>query len=931
MKHLYLLAALLLFSLAGNAQKKVVSPEIYDDWKDVNSTQISENGKFISYEINPQVGDGVLTVSQANGSNKQTFERAYKAKFSANSSFLVFQVKAHYDTIRNLKIKKTKKDKFPKDSVFVLNLSNNELTGFAKVMSSAVPIEESGWLAILLKAEEAKPDTSEKKKVKKKAKAPKSDPKTGTLIVLNPETGAKFEYKNVAEYSFSRNGKLLGFSTFTRDTVAAKSTVELFYTEKQENAGIFENTGLVKKLSLDNSGEQAAFLATEDTAKRKLYRLFYSKSNTSKAITDTIGTSLTSGYTASPNGKIYFSRNDERLFFGVAPKPRVEPKDTLLDDEKVKLDMWHWQDPLLQPQQLKQLKREQKRTYLTVFHVKTSKIVQLSTKCLNDVRPLGKGNAELAVAYNSKPYLHRMSWEMPGYRDMYAVNIETGDRKLLLTDIQSRCNLSPTGKYAYWYNNADSLWYAKDVATEKEVLLTGELGANLYVESHDYPQDPYPYGIAAWSENDKYVLVYDKYDIWKIDPTGTEKAVNLTNGYGRENQITFRYLSLDRDKEFVAEKGLFLLSAFNEKTKESGYFSASLKGGAPKKLTMDAAMYRSIAKAKNTENLVWQRGNFNEYYNVWTSDLNFRKAKKITDANPQQSEYKWGSVELVKWISTEGKEVEGLLYKPEGFDPNKKYPMMVYFYRLHSDRLHSHYTPRPSRSIINPIHYVSNDYLVFMPNIHYKVGYPGQSAYNHVVSGTLAMIGKGFVDKDNIGIQGQSWGGYQVAYIVTQTDMYKAANSGAPVSNMTSAYGGIRWGTGMSRMFQYEETQSRLGGTLWDKPLRYIENSPVFYADKINTPLMIRHCDADGAVPWYQGIEMFVAMRRLNKPAWMLNYNGAPHNLTANRANQMDFTIRMKQFFDYYLKGEPAPKWLIDGIPAVDKGYDMGFELKKKE
>ncbi len=178
-------------------------------------------------------------------------------------------------------------------------------------------------------------------------------------------------------------------------------------------------------------------------------------------------------------------------------------------------------------------------------------------------------------------------------------------------------------------------------------------------------------------------------------------------------------------------------------------------------------------------------------------------------------------------------------------------------------------------------------------------------------------------------MQGHSWGGYQTAYLATQTDMFACGESGAPVSNMTSAYGGIRWGTGMSRMFQYEKSQSRIGDTLWNARDKYINNSPLFFADKVNTPLLILHNDQDTAVPWYQGIELFVALRRLEKPAWMLNYNGEPHGVMGD-ANRKDFAKRMQQFFDHYLKGEAMPVWMADGLPAVDKGKKFGFESKEE-
>jgi len=281
----------------------------------------------------------------------------------------------------------------------------------------------------------------------------------------------------------------------------------------------------------------------------------------------------------------------------------------------------------------------------------------------------------------------------------------------------------------------------------------------------------------------------------------------------------------------------------------------------------------------------------------------------------------------VEWTSFSGEKLKGLLYKPENLDPNHKYPMVVYFYERNSELLNRHQHPSPSHSTINKTFYNSNGYLVFVPDITYRDGYPGQSAYNAIVSGTQHLINKyPFVDEKHIGLQGQSWGGYQTAYLITQTDMFAAGMAGAPVSNMTSAYGGIRWETGISRMSQYEHTQSRIGGTLWEKPLHYIENSPLFYAPKVNTPLLMMHNDNDGAVPWYQGIEYFVALRRLDKPVWMLTYNDEPHNLkTTSWANRVDLSTRMFQFFNHYLKGKPMPEWMEKGVPAIEKGKNLGY------
>jgi dipeptidyl aminopeptidase/acylaminoacyl peptidase len=231
--------------------------------------------------------------------------------------------------------------------------------------------------------------------------------------------------------------------------------------------------------------------------------------------------------------------------------------------------------------------------------------------------------------------------------------------------------------------------------------------------------------------------------------------------------------------------------------------------------------------------------------------------------------------------------------------------MIVYYYERYSDKLNSHYVPSPSRSIVNFPYYNSNGYIVFVPDITYTTGHPGKDAYNSIMSGTLELMKRPYVDSANMGLQGQSWGGYQTAFMVTQTGMFKAAMAGAPVSNMTSAYGGIRWESGVVREFQYEQGQSRIGGTLWNKRDLFIENSPIFFADRITTPLLIMSNDTDGAVPWYQGIELFTAMRRLGKPAWLLSYNGEEHNLT-KRPNRQDLSMK-------------------EGIPAVLKGKETGY------
>jgi dipeptidyl aminopeptidase/acylaminoacyl peptidase len=385
--------------------------------------------------------------------------------------------------------------------------------------------------------------------------------------------------------------------------------------------------------------------------------------------------------------------------------------------------------------------------------------------------------------------------------------------------------------------------------------------------------------------------------------------------------MTFRVVNLDREDRFIDPAQPLLLRAVDDETKASGFWQDRLGVNAqPTKIVMVDRNVGSPQKARNADQYMLTMSTFTEFPNLWTGSR-LDQMTKISDANPQQSEYRWGNVEIVSWLNMDGVPVRGLLYKPDDFDPSQKYPMVVYFYEQHTNGLHGYSTPT-GRNVINAPVYVSKGYLVFMPDIYYTDGYPGPSAVKTIVPGVQMLIQKGFVKEDGIGIQGQSWGGYQTAYVITQSNLFTAAMAGAPVANMTSAYGGIRWESGNSRTSQYERGQSRIGGSPWEYPTRFIENSPLFYADRIETPLLMMHNDNDGAVPWQQGIEMYIALRRLNREVYLINYNGDAHN-PRRRANQRDMDIRMQQFFDHHLTGAPMPEWMKNGIPYLRKGSDQ--------
>ena len=535
-------------------------------------------------------------------------------------------------------------------------------------------------------------------------------------------------------------------------------------------------------------------------------------------------------------------------------------------------------------------------------------------------------DSDWALVRDPSAYKVQQQWDYVAPEELSLINIVTGERRYIGTAQIENSTLSPSDHYVLWYENRN--FYTYSIATGDSVCVSDKIPYPIWDTDDDHPLERQPYGLTGWAENDEWIFIYDKFDIWGVDPKGVKAPFCLTNGDGRKNNRRYRFQKTDPEQRFFKRGDVLLFNVFDYTTKEKGLATLKYEAKAvnPDLRLLEGASFTQIRKAKDADTFSWQRASFEIAPNIWAAtSLNFSRAIQLSDANPQMKDYSWGTAQLFKWYAYDGKPAEGVLYLPEDFSPEKEYPMLAVFYETGSEDLYTHYAMEPSWSWVNYPFYVSRGYVVFVPDIHYTPGLPGESAYNYVCSGVEAVCDLyPNIDRKRIGIDGQSWGGYQTAYLVTRTNMFACAGSGAPVANMTSAFGGIRWDTGDSRQAQYEQGQSRIGSNLWEAPELYIKNSPLFHANKCETPLLIMHNDADGAVPWYQGIELFMALRRLQKPVWLLQYNGEAHNIR-ERKNRKDITIRLQQFFDHYLKGDPMPRWMREGINPLRKGQEMGY------
>ena len=928
---IFLLTAILCAALISSAQEKPsIDNLLYDSWKSLSDIEQSPSGRLITYTINPSQGDGYLFLEDADGNFKKSFPRGKSGNIHFDEQFFVFQIAPYFDTIRQLKLDKVKEEKLPKDSLAIYWPKGDSTHYFSNIASYQLA-EKGDWLVFLSTEDEQAdcPESKSKKKKKKKTSpCDKIDTKGKTLTVYNPLTGSEKTIHCVSAYEISKDGKqLLYVSSLKGDKDTL--TVHLLSLPEFRDISLASQQLAVNNLQFDERGKQAGFLATPDTNEKKNFDLWYwaSGDSTGRIIVDSSTVGMPEGWTVSEFCHVKFSEDGSKLYLGTNKIVRQDPKDTLLDSEKAKVDVWSGFDPLIQPNQLNDLKQDLKKNYTAVYFTGSAKFVQLADEKVEDITFVRHANINGALGFDAKPYYKERTWLYPWRTDVYYVDLESGSKQALLKGAWHNGSLSPSGNYYVWFNPEDSCWYGKHINDRENINLTPHLKGQFAADNNGQPSLTWSEGTGGWTllNGDEYYLVYTEWDIFAVSPKNPKNPVQITKE-GETGKTQFRLWNINHPDSVYVDLKQMLIHGTDDKTKRESIYSVTTANGSytlNEKLATDHRII-DITKAKNSDRLLFRRMSFTHYPELEATNLDFKTTKTLSKTNPEQNDYNWGTVELISWKSFEGRDLRGLLYKPENFDSTKSYPLMVYYYEKYQNSLHNYYSPKATASIVYPTEYVSNGYIVFIPDILYTPGHPAKSAYDCIISGTDFLTNKyAWIDTNRMALQGQSWGGYQTAMLVTMTDKFAAAMAGAPVSNMFSAYGGIRWGSGLSRMFQYECTQSRIGHTIWERPDLYLENSPVFHLPNVETPLLIMHNDNDGAVPWYQGIEMYMGMRRLNKDVWLLNYNGDNHNLT-QLANKKDLSIRMRQFFDHYLLGAPKPQWMENGVPAVDKGKNYG-------
>ena len=865
---------------AAKAQKPTLQLKNLENWPAVTAGKISENGAFIYYSVYDSVGAQDVHVDATQKDVSFSFRGAEVLGFTAGGRFICLKLA---------------------DTLVVLDLYKRHIEKIAGVEDARIC--EAGavpFCAYTLKNKDFL-----------------------NIVDLGSGKNQRFPFKGPVE--FSKKGTSL-LAIRQEDDNSGSSGIWHVNLMTMQYRCIWRRPGKVILSVMDSLGKQAAFIVREAAASSDQLWYFSDNEDTARAVS-LHGKEVTFEFDQRPP---VFTADDQTLF--VALKRRVVPSERISVVPAVKMDIWSYKDPLLFAQRSEELKYEPH--YIAIYVPTEDSVIQFAGD--NDkvqVALFGKQAcfATLVSPNPRAPYRNRF--------DYYAINTQTGDRKLLFND-DNDWNLvvSPAGKYIICTRPEDKSVIAINTATWSKVDIAKRVPESLFEEGFDTGQPAPSYGIGGWAPGDEYVLLYDRYDIWKVDPEGKEKSTNLARGFGRRNTSVLRFIDSDLSLSTLTRNNMpgYVASVFNTGTKYNGFYWLPAGGTVdPVELVMEPAVYFyqgvnsqvsfnsfKPQKAINAQMYMLMRSAPRSSPTLLTTN-NFQQFRKHTQVQPQ-IHFNWYTSELKKWSLPDGRTGEGIVYLPENFDSTKKYPVIVHFYEKLASGVYQYLEPEAFGGNINIPYLVSNGYIVFCPDIYYTMDKPGESAFASVMAAVRYMYRYQWFDSSRMGMQGHSFGGYEVNYIITHTNAFKAACSSAGASDLISAYGNIH-ANGMPNKWYYEKGQGRMRTAPWKDPESYIKNSPLFGVERVSTPLLIVNNQNDPIVRFDQGLEFFSALWQYRKQCWMLQYDNGSHGVFGDDA--IDFTMRLTQFFDHYLKGKSAPAWMIRSELTKDQEQNNSLAL----
>jgi dipeptidyl aminopeptidase/acylaminoacyl peptidase len=917
---LYALLAMVLFTTTLLAQqKKNLTSDDYGKWQAIGATDLSPNGEWIVYQVQVQEDNDTMYVMNRNTNKVYKLEFASNPEFSKDNKWLVYRIGLPFKEAEKLRDQS-------RPIEYKMGLLNLE-TGKKETVQtiSRFGFSRNGkFLAAYLSPPKENKD------------------KGSVLLIKNLADNTTHTIGNVTEYSFNKKSDYLAY--IVESANVAGNSVELFNLNSYSLKVIASDTLKFSRLGWQKEGDGFTFFKTfkkdtyeEENAMVYSYADVY-KTPALKIFDPMEAAGFPKNMRIHNTSNLRLSDDMSAVFFGVKAwtakpkkddkKPTDSSKAKTTDSTKTKtdsskmavtkkpaadeklaaVDIWHWKDTEIQPRQKLTFTQDKEANFLSVWNLDNNQFIQIAKDPTPDA--LLTGNQKYAVTSTNKKYKPAFKED---YADFYLVNTKTGEEKLLyersLAGFNTGPRTSPDGKYLFYFK--DKNWWTYNIATGQNTNITQGIKTDFQDTRDDHPATRPPVGSGGWTKNDNEVLLYDEYNTWAVKPDGSGSRKLSA---GEKEETVFRVTRLDFEDPFIDDSKPVYFSAYGDKSKKTGYYK--WENGKFDKLVFEDLAVGRITKAKDANAFLYVKQDYNLSPELYVTD-NFGNDKKVTGTNPQQNNYYWGKSQLISFTNAKGKKMQGALFYPANYEAGKQYPMIVYIYELLSNTVHG-YTVPSTRSAYNTTNFTTNGYFVFRPDIVYETNDPGMSAVNCVVPAVKEVLKTGMIDKDKVGLMGHSWGAYQTAFLVTQTDVFKAASAGAPLTDLISMSLSIYWNSGTPDQKIFETSQGRFDGPWYERTEAHIRNSPMFNASKIKAPLLVAFGDKDGAVDWHQGIEMYGTMRRMEKPHVMLVYADENHGL-AKKENQIDYQKRQREWFDHYLLGKPAEKWITDGVSYVDK------------
>ena len=935
---------------ASGAQHPLTLTELLT-WKSIRTPQVSNDGKWFAFVLAPNEGDAdVVFRASAAGAKELKFAigeapaggggqfaqaAASNLAIAGNGkwgAFTVFPKSA--DAKRARRDRRTLSNKLS-----VVELATGTKRDFDRVRAFRFAGDKSDWLAVHHAAPDAAPSGPGA------AAAPSAPASGGTVLELvNLAGGPPSAIAGVGEFAFDESGRWIAYTTDARDLIG--NSVQVRELATGITRSLDAQKASYRRLAFIDSGDAlSALRSTVDSASNdtSFAVIGWTKlASAAPAMVEVTAKSagIDGGLVVSGDRTPRWGETQGVLYFGLReprpPRPREAGSFTppspggvapgagntgqvaaapQTDEDTPSLILWHWKDPRLQAQQQVQEAQDKSYSYLAAYNVGSSKVVRLADVKMRDVATSSRDHWALGV--DITPYERQASIDGRAFRDVYAIDITTGARKPVATKLRgggfgAAGIFSPDGERVAYYDDGD--YKAYEFATGTTRTLTTGVDAKFWDDEDDHntikPPAAPPVG---WSKDGGALLVRDNWDIWKLPLKGA--AQNITAN-GRKDRIRYQA----RVGVPYRERGVDLMKpmwveTYGEWTKKEGLSRVDgVKGGSAVVSWEEAKVdYR---KARDADAWFYTRQTVQKYPDWYAADAGLVNERRLTEANPQQKDVAWSSgSRLITYVCDKGDTVQAALFLPANYEPGKKYPTLTYIYEKLSQGLNVYPMPNATR-YSNPAVYTSRGYAFLQPDITYKLDDPGVSAVGCVVPAVKAAIATGIVDPANVGLQGHSWGGYQTSFITTQTDIFKTAVAGAPLTDMVSMFSSVYWNSGMTNQGIFISSQGRFTDSYAKNPDPYIRNSPNRFANNLKTPFMILHNDRDGAVDFNQGVTYFNTLRELGKDVVLLEYVGENHGL-ARPANQKDYAVRMQEWFDTFLQGKPAPEWLKDGVPRL--------------